>query len=108
MQSDFAWSGIGARDGDTDNTQLQRPAMQELFNMFGSIGPKTMQMQTSKLCADTTIGPAADPVYMISTGRHINSTQLAKKTETISRRFPGAEHELLDLYLGTQAYGIVA
>ena len=71
----FIWTGIGTRDGEVNNTQMQHPAMQELFSMFGSMDPKTMKMQTPELCADTMVALAADLAYKVLTGRHINATQ---------------------------------
>lgn len=41
MHPGFTWSRMGTCDGEVDNTQMQHPAMQELFNMFGSMGPKS-------------------------------------------------------------------
>ena len=71
----FIWTGIGTRDGEVNDAQMQHPAMQELFSMFGSMEPKTMKMQTPELCADTMVALAADPAYKVLTGRHINATQ---------------------------------
>ena len=71
----FIWTGIGTREGEVNKTQMQHPAMQDTFSMFGSMDPKTMKMQTPELCADTMVTLAADPAYKVLTGRHINATQ---------------------------------
>ena len=49
--------------------------MQKLFGMFSGIDPKEMEMQTPELCADTIVALAADQVYAVLSGFHINAPQ---------------------------------
>ncbi|KAJ9635112.1 hypothetical protein H2199_008598 [Coniosporium tulheliwenetii] len=68
-------TGIGTREGEVNTEQMQHPAMQKLFGMFSGIDPKEMKMQTPELCADTMVALAADPVYAVLSGFHINAPQ---------------------------------
>ncbi len=71
----FIWTGIGTREGEINTAQMQHPAMQKLFGMFTGVDPKDMKMQTPELCADTMVALAADPVYAVLSGFHINAPQ---------------------------------
>ena len=71
----FIWTGIGTREGEVNTEQMQHPAMQKLFGMFSGIDPSQMKMQTPELCADTMVALAADPVYAVLSGFHINAPQ---------------------------------
>ena len=71
----FIWTGIGTREGEANMEQMQHPAVQKLFGIFNSIDPKDMKMQKPELCADTMVALAADPVYAVLSGLHINAPQ---------------------------------